>query len=575
MGQPPTGQILSDPRDLVDIAWRRKWILVVPLAVFVAAAVFLAYALPNVYRSSTVILVEKPKVPEEYVKSTVTTRIEDRLATITQQILSRTRLESIINQFDLYREERATLPMDAVVERMRRAIEVQVRGNDAFTVFYRGRDPAVVRDVTNRLAALFIEENSKVREEQAAGTSQFLETQLAALKQTLTEQERQVRDFKERYMGELPQQQEANLRALDRLQLQSRAIADQLRAAEDRRALLQTQLADMPRAKTQVERVARRVPAGQSPAPQASPTSAAPLGVVAAQERDPALARLEEARANLAQLQARYTDLHPDVQRAKRHLEELESLVGSRTLSVTTAAPVPPVSSGLTGDTPEGSARDRVVIVEELREVPNPAYRQLEAQLAATEKEIEELRGSQGEITLQIRALQRRVENVPKLEQQLMELTRDYDNTRRTYESLLSKKLEAQLAENLEKRQKGEQFRVLDPAALPQTPYKPSRRLILALGLAFGLGTGIAGVVGLELLDSSIRNPRQLKTLAPRLPVVGTVPVIHDPQQAWRRRVASTAVGVLVLFVATTAMAGAVHYKDEIVRLRVFEFFLR
>src|SRR5581483_1206293 len=169
----PARALPSEPRELLEIAWRRKWVILIPFLVIAGAAAFIARSLPSVYRASTVILVEKPKVPETYVRSTVTTRMEDRLATINQQVLSRTWLERLITQLDLFREERGVVPMEKLVARMRRDIDVQVHGRgrakDSFTISYRGRDPRIVRDVTNQLAALFIEENSKVREEQAAG----------------------------------------------------------------------------------------------------------------------------------------------------------------------------------------------------------------------------------------------------------------------------------------------------------------------------------------------------------------------------------------------------------------------
>ncbi len=560
-----TRSLQFDPRELLEIAWRRKWVVLIPFLAIGGMGAFLARALPNVYRATTVILLEKPKVPETYVRSTVTTRIEDRLATINQQLLSRTWLERLINEIDLFREERATVPTEALIGRMRRDIQVQVEGRgknrNAFTISYQGRDRRVVRDVTNRLAALFIEENSKVREEQAVDTAEFLETQLASLKETLSQQEREVREFKERYMGELPQQQEANLRALDRLQLQSGSLADQLRAAEDRRLLLQAQLAETPRF------VHSSVPSGRVPVARARPAPApAP---------DPAVVQLERARAVLADLQGRYTELHPDVIREKRKVAELESLIGGPGQAGTAPASRPPVASGSASAAGEAPDPDHAGSVPEVRQVPNPLYQQIEAQLAANEKEIKELRQSQNETAVLIRARQRNVENVPRLEQQLLELTRDYDNTRKAYDLLLSKKLEAQVAENLEKHQKGEQFLVLDPAMLPQSPYKPNRGLILVSGLALGFAVGAAGALGLEKLGHSIHRPGELKALLPQVPLIGTIPVIRDPRDVLRRRLVGVGVGVLTIALGVTAVAGAVQYKDEIVQLGVFEFLLR
>ena len=357
-----SGSLPSTPGELVELAWRRKWIILVPFLVITGVASFLAYALPAAYRASTTILVERAKVPETFVKSTVTSRIEDRLATVTEQILSRTRLENIIRQFDLYREERATQPMDAVVARMRGTIDVEVlKGNNAFTVSFSGPEPGVVRDVTNELAAFFIEENSRVREELAASTSEFLDAQLATLKQTLAEQEQKVREFKERYMGELPQQQEVNLRALDRLQLERQSVTDQIQRAEERQLLLQAQVA--------------RFEGGSA--------AGAPGGVLARVLRgqDPVRARLDEARTALLQLQARYTDLHPDVVRVRRQVEELEALAQGRRIGGAGTAPA--------ADGPEAS---QATAVDEGRQVRDPVYQHVEAQLPDPEQEIRHLR---------------------------------------------------------------------------------------------------------------------------------------------------------------------------------------
>jgi uncharacterized protein involved in exopolysaccharide biosynthesis len=264
------------------------------------------------------------------------------------------------------------------------------------------------------------------------------------------------------------------------------------------------------------------------------------------------------------QLQSRYTDLHPDVARAKRQVEELEALAqGRRTHSAGTAP---------AAESPDAS---QATAVDEVRQVLDPVYQQVEAQFLDTEQEIRHLRESQRRVLAQIQRAQRRVENVPKLEQQLTELTRDYNNTLGSYQSLLSKKLDAQIAENLEKRQKGEQFRVLDPATLPQTPYSPDRRRILAIGLLLGLGVGLGGALGLEVMNQSVRGPRDLKALVPRLPLLGTIPVFADPAAIRRRRLVGLAAGLLFVVAYTAAAATAAHYKDEIIRLGALNVFLK
>lgn len=533
-----------DVRDLLQIAWRRAWVLLLPVVVIGGASALLAKVLPSVYRSSSLIVVEKPRVGEQYVKTGVPTALEDRLAASKQEILSARRLEAIITELDLYRDERQRQDIDQVVRRMRRAVDVEVKSPETFVIAYRGTDPATVQAVTNRLAALYVEENSREREERAADTSRFLESQLVALRDTLAVQERRVREFKDRFLGELPEQREANLRELDHLHLQSQSLADQIRAAEQRRLLLQLQLSQTPR-----EQLAAAVGGGRA--------AIARRGGVSAPD-DGLLARLEDARHALAQLEAQYTPRHPDVVQARRQLEELEARTARAGTADGAMAPAGP-SPGH----------------DDVPRVPNPMYRQIEAQVAAVDQDLHALRQGQRQLAARIPLVQRRLENAPRLEQQLAELTRDYEHTRRTYDSLLARKLEAQIAENLEKRQKGEQFRVVEPAGLPQAPHGPNRWLILLGGLAFGVAAGAGGAYGLEMLDHSLRRPQDLREVAPQLTLLGAVPVIRSSGEAWRRRLLTLAAVLLVVALGATALGFAWRHSDVIIRSPVTELFLR
>ena len=220
------GQRQLQIEDYIEIIFRRKWFIIIPFAVSIIGVILAIYFVPRTYKSSTMILVEHQKVPESYVTSTVTVDITERLNTITQQVMSRTRLESVINEFGLYKEARDKRTNEELVELMRGNIEIDVKnegkrgeGVSSFSISYMGRDPETVMHVTSRLASLFIEENLKVREQQAEGTTEFLDNQLQSLKKSLESQESQIKSYKEQHMGELPSQLEANLRTLDRLQL--------------------------------------------------------------------------------------------------------------------------------------------------------------------------------------------------------------------------------------------------------------------------------------------------------------------------------------------------------------------
>src|SRR2546428_5027678 len=234
--------------------WNRgKWLAIVALAAPLAVGLTAMNAMPSLYKASATVLVDRQQVPEMFVAPTVTSALETRLQTISQETLSRSRLEALISQFNLYPEARKRMFPEEVVERMRRDIALEVKGVDvrgqrqatvAFTIGYIGLVPETVAQVTNRLASLYIEENQKVRERQAAGTAEFLRVQLRETKDRLDTQERQVSEFKRRHLGELPQQMDANLSTLERLQMQLRLNADGQTRAQERRSFLSAQLSE-------------------------------------------------------------------------------------------------------------------------------------------------------------------------------------------------------------------------------------------------------------------------------------------------------------------------------------------
>src|SRR3990172_8278453 len=473
--------------DVIEIIFRRKWFIIIPFLLSIVGTLLALIFIPPVYKSTTLILVEPQKVPEAYVKATITVDINDRVNTITQQVMSRTRLESIIKEFDLYKDAKNKLTSDEVVDLMRGNIEVAVKGgirnrdSSSFMIAYMGNNPETVMHVTRRLASLFIEENLKVREQQAEGTTEFLDAQLQGLKTVLEDQEGQIKVYKEKFMGELPTQLEANLRTLDRFQLELQATNAALRSAEDRKILLEKQVSEI-NPNLIVERGGGRVSAV-----------------------DPRRARLLNLKTELSQFSNVYTDKYPDIIRLKNEITELE-----KELQVE--------------KTPEKSP-EAPVMVRPPGGGDNPLYTTLYNQLIEVSSESKNLKERQKEIAKNITVLEGRVERIPSREQQMAALVRDYENTKANYQNLLNKKLDAQLAENLEKRQKGEQFKVLDPANLPLKPFKPDRNKIILLGLGIGLGSGAGLVFLLEYIDASFRKDEDVyATLG--LPVLVSVPRI-------------------------------------------------
>jgi len=478
--------------DVIEIIFRRKWFIIIPFILSIVGTLLALILIPPVYKSTTLILVEPQKVPEAYVKPTITVDINDRVNTITQQVMSRTRLESIIKEFDLYKDAKDKLTSDEVVDIMRGNIEVAVKGGEtrnrdlsSFTIAYMGNDSETVMHVTSRLASLFIEENLKVREQQAEGTTEFLDAQLQGLKTVLEDQEGQIKAYKEKFMGELPSQLEANLRTLDRFQLELQSTNDALRSAEDRKIMLEKQVSEI------------------------NPNLIMERGGGGVSAVDPRRARLLNLQTELSQLSTVYTDKYPDIIRFKNEITELEKeLQIEKTPEQGPKAPKAPVMVR-----PPGAG-------------DNPLYTILYNQLIEVSSESKNLKEKQKEIAKNIAVLQGRVERIPAREQQMAALVRDYENTKANYQNLLNKKLDAQLAENLEKRQKGEQFKVLDPANLPLKPFKPDRNKIILLGLAIGLGSGAGLVFLLEYIDASFRKDEDVYAVL-GLPVLVSIPRIR------------------------------------------------
>ena len=423
--------------------------------------------------------------------------------------MSRTRLEQVIAEFKLYPEESKSLSREEIVELMRKNIQVEIRGKEGyFTISYIGKDPKIVTMVTNKLASLFIEENLKLREQQAQGTSDFLSVELNAMRAKLEAQEATVTDFKKKHMSELPEQRDANLRILEQLQLQSQKVSDNLKAAQDRKVIIQRQLTDM---KMQMGSSPSSESAKESSKEERTATTTQPnvsQPPTPKQKLQSLEAQLNQGRNHLNELRAKYTGKHPDIVIAEKYIADLEEKVQEARTYYLAMAEM---------KARETTASDSPLVA---------SVQEMESQLAATELEIRRLQGEDSKIKARMAGYQARVENTPVRELAMANLTRDYQNTKESYETLLKKSQEAQQAENLERRQKGEQFKVIDPARIPEKPMQGKVLIILFLGFFAGMGFGLGLAFVREQMDRSFRDAEDLEATM-EFKVLANIPKIE------------------------------------------------
>ena len=492
--------------EYIEILRRRIWYIVIPFVLILTGASAYAIFAPRQYKASTLILVSPQRIPEAFVQATVTSKVEERLQSIAQEVLSRTRLEQIINDLKLYQKERKSLSREEVVALMQKDIKIELptkreESKGFFTISYIGRDPNTVTTVANRLASQFIEENLKLREQQAAGTTEFLATELTSAKAKLDQLETAVTQYKRRFMGELPEQRDANIKILEQLQNQYQRTGEALRAAQDRKLFMQKQLTDMElpigaQGMAAYEKEGRPS-SGTSLNLQKELASSSP----AAQGKGYYESQRESLTRLLEELRSKYTESHPDVIAAKKKLADLETKKDS---------------------TNKTDAKTDAYDVKK-----EPRYKELNNQLELTDREIVRFRESERNILAQIEKYRARIEQTPAREQDMASLLREHQSTKETYERLLKKSQDAQQAENLEKRQKGEQFRIIDPARTPEKPFSPDVQKIFLIGLLAGIGGGFGLAFFREQFDRSFHDSGDVEvTLA--LKVLATIPKIEE-----------------------------------------------
>jgi polysaccharide chain length determinant protein (PEP-CTERM system associated) len=544
-----TDEELENPRSglpalsVIRMMWKRGFQILLATAVLSAVALAVVYFWPPTYRAETLILVDSQKIPEKFVSATVSAELQDRLATISQTILSNTRLKKIIQNFKLYEKESKTHVEEEILEMMRSDIKITPEKGfiqnrpGAFRVSYEGQNPSLVAEVTNQLGNLFIEENLRAREVQAEGTSDFMKTQLQQAKKGLDEQEAKVSRFKQTYSGELPQQESALAQEMSRLQVQLQGNQDALNRAQQNKISLESALNVAQATEANLKRLIETVKNWNA---NKSPLSSA---VQPAPKK-----KSEELEEQLANLRVVYRPEHPDV----RNLERLLADVKAREKDQPTPTEAAKEANGHKSEEAPDSPETVRALSNERERLAN-----LRANLAIVNRELQVRQEDNQKILDRIGTAQARIQRVPLREQEMMSVTRDYEISKANYQSLLNKIFAADMATDMERNQKSERFTILDPARVPEKPVSPNRPLLGTGGCLLAVALSVAFFLLLEIRKNRLIGEWELPE---GVAVLGRVPIISLGRQTrpggfWRKKVVAASAVLVVAAVSAGAYA--------------------
>ena len=519
MEEQKSGTYLID--HFIELVLKHRWSLIIPFCLSMVIGIILLFVLPKTYEGKAFILVKPQSVPTDMVQSIVTSDIESRIQSISRQILSRTNLKKIITQFNLFMEpEQEKLHIEDKIALLRDQVDIssQEYGENMFSISFSGPNPEQVAPVVNGLAALFIDENLRVREEQSLGTTAFLEAEIQPMRRQLENVEQKIQEFRNMHMGELPEQLGINLRTLDQLRVQLDKTKDSLRSTKDSLIILESQM------KANQNRIVE-------------PSDSTVVG-----EESGEVMSITLLKQQLEALQASYTDRHPDVIRLKNKIADLEAKLASGEYKM--ASP----------DIFKLSPRREDVAAARFYEDIMQKQNQQMVRHAEKKVLIKNLQLEIGEINVQIDEYQRRVENTPALEQELQSLNREYQNIKTSHNYLLSRKLEANISVNMEKKQKGEQFEILDRAFEPRTPISPNLIIIFLLTVFLGVHLGGGLVFLKDFVDTSLKSSEDIERDL-GISVLATIPKICSKKDFIKRRLRKV-MTVSSLFVATCLLTG-------------------
>jgi len=549
-------------------------------ALFLLVALGLALGLPAIYKSRAVVLIEAQEIPQDMVRSMVTSFADQRLQVISQRVLTNSNLGGIIQKFDLYQAERKKNPLEVVLQKMRKDIIVApisadvvdpkqgkaVQATIAFEMSYQNRSPEIAQRVANEIVSLLLNENLKQRTETSTDTLGFLSAEAEKLGATVSELEQRLASFKKTNSESLPELSSLNLELMNRSEADISALDGQLRSLDQQRVYLESELSQQKPVTQLVSETGERI-----------------LGPAD---------RLKVLESEFVPLAARYGDKHPDVMAKRREIESLKAQVGAGNSGSELALRLQRAQADY-GETLKKYSPDHPDVKRLARQVDslqaelakagrsapavasgaspdNPAYIQLKARLDATAGDIASLQSQRATLKAKIANLEQRITSAPETEREYRGLARDYEIAQRKYQEVLAKKQEAELANNLESKQRGERFSLIEPPMIPEQPSKPNRMMIGLLGLFLSLGAGVGAGALLESIDSRIYGRAGVVRLL-GVPPLAVIPVLdtEETENKKRSRWLVAAASVVLVLIAAAVVIHLVLIPLDVLFFRV------
>ena len=559
-----------DLRETLRSYWRQRGTFLVIAGIFAVLTVAMALLLPPTYTAGATILIEQQEIPQELVRSAVTSFADQRVQVISQRVMTTQNLLALIERYNLYPEIRLTKPREVLLLKMRQDIAMKMISADvidprsgrptqatiAFSVSYKSHSPELALKVANDLTSLYLNENLTSRTQMAEQTSSFFSTEAARLEKRILELDKELSDFKQKNHDKLPDLAQLNIQISERTELELRDAENRIAALDSQRVLLEAQLAQinptmqvfsdtglrvmnaedrLKALKSQLAGYKARYAPGHPDIVNAEREVAGLEKEVKADDGTSDVARqLDEAKAQLARAQEKYAPDHPDVVRLTRVVEELEKSVAS----------APTAAEG-------AKAKERL-------HADNPAYIQVKGQLDSLTVDRESALKKREELRAKLDEYERRLAQAPAVERQYREFARDLDTAQLKYQEMRSKQSESQVSQNLETEHKGERFTMIEPPLPPEKPISPNRMLILAMGFALSLGAGAGAAILRNNLDASVRGVQDVRALL-SVPPLAAIPVIVTRAESKKHR-RMVRYSWLSAFVSLTTLVTLMHF---------------